>query len=591
MSLPHPAPVPRRRRRRRGVLATALLGLLASVATLGGGGAHASGGSLPAARHVWLIDLENKGYDETFGGATNPYLASVLPGQGALLRQYYGIGHVSLDNYIAQLSGQAPNADTQSDCQNYQDVAPGTPTSGGQVVGQGCVYPTSVQTLPNQLTAAGLTYKGYMEDMGNDAGREPSTCGNPGPAGPTPVRDPTQTSTATDQYAARHNPFVYFHSLLDDGQCAARVHRLDELPSDLGSAATTPNFSFITPNLCNDGHDDPCTGVNTEGTHAGGLVGSDAFLRHWVPLITGSPAFRDGGVLVVTFDESDGNGGTSALACCGEPTGPNTTMPGTTGPGGGRVGAVVLSPFVRPGTVSDVPYNHYSLLRSLEDLLGISTGGADGKGHLGYAGQDGLVPFGADVFTQPAAAGASPAPTAAAAAAAAGPASLSMRLSRATAVFHDPLRATGRLLDSRGAPVAGAQVLLSCAGSRGSGSTDAAGRFTIDVRAAASGACVATAAGLRSTDTRLDVAWLSTVTGSARSLLTGSVAPAHAGVTVIVRDGSRKVGSARTVASGRWHLRLPTLRTGTHRLAVTVVPSRSLRARTTVRSVRVVHAA
>ena len=60
---------------------------------------------------------------------------------------------------------------------------------------------------------------------------------------------------------------------------------------------------------------------------------------------------------------------------------------------------MLLSPYIAPGTRSDVPYNHYSALRSYEDLLGVRTGGTDGKGHLGYAAADDLATFGADVFT------------------------------------------------------------------------------------------------------------------------------------------------------------------------------------------------
>jgi hypothetical protein len=73
-------------------------------------------------------------------------------------------------------------------------------------------------------------------------------------------------------------------------------------------------------------------------------------------------------------------------------------MPGIVGPGGGRIGTLVLGRCVRPGSTSDTPYNHYSMLRSVEDMLGITQGGSDGAGHLGYAGADGLVPFGTDVF-------------------------------------------------------------------------------------------------------------------------------------------------------------------------------------------------
>ncbi|HEX9457668.1 MAG TPA: hypothetical protein VGA84_00910, partial [Thermoanaerobaculia bacterium] len=104
-------------------------------------------GSLPAApppiRHVFIIVLENRGFDETFGSSSlAPYLARTLTGQGQLLRQYYGIGHASLDNYLAMVSGQAPNVVTQNDCFFYVDVVPGTQTSFfGQTLGQGCVYP------------------------------------------------------------------------------------------------------------------------------------------------------------------------------------------------------------------------------------------------------------------------------------------------------------------------------------------------------------------------------------------------------------------------------------------------------------------
>ena len=95
------------------------------------------------------------------------------------------------------------------------------------------------------------------------------------------------------------------------------------------------------------------------------------------------------------------------MACCNELHGPNTTQPGflafhqDTTPGGGITGSVLLSPYITPGSVSDQPYNHYSWLRSMEDLFGVHDGGADGRGHLGYAGADGLRPFGPDVYNNP----------------------------------------------------------------------------------------------------------------------------------------------------------------------------------------------
>jgi hypothetical protein len=90
-----------------------------------------------------------------------------------------------------------------------------------------------------------------------------------------------------------------------------------------------------------------------------------------VPKITRSPAFRQNGLLEITFDESDGPQSDST-ACCGEQPGPGSPLPGIAGPGGGRIGAVLLSPYIRPGSTTTTAYNHYSSLASWESLLGLS---------------------------------------------------------------------------------------------------------------------------------------------------------------------------------------------------------------------------
>ncbi len=130
-----------------------------------------------------------------------------------------------------------------------------------------------------------------------------------------------------------------------------------------------------------------------------------------MPKILTSPAFKRDGLLIVTFDEADiyllknklVSGDVSS--CCDEQIGLNINPeehtvfdnidkgPGVAGPGGGRVGAVLVSRYIREGTMSEVPYNHYSLLRSIEDFFDLE--------HLGYAGQEGLKSLGDDVFTQP----------------------------------------------------------------------------------------------------------------------------------------------------------------------------------------------
>jgi phosphatidylinositol-3-phosphatase len=367
-------------------------------------------------KHVFVVVLENKSFSTTFGGASPvPYLTQTLASEGAELSGYYGTGHVSLDNYISMLSGQAPTPETDNDCITYQDYKLTGTTPDGQAIGSGCVYSASIKTLPDQLTAAGLTWKGYEGDMGNDPTREAATCGHP----TLNTTDLTQSAEAPsaavplgDQYATRHNPFMYFHSIIDSSDCGQNVVNLNKLTTDLQSISTTANFNLITPNLCDDGHDSPC--VNGQ---PGGLVSANTFLQKWVPIITASPAFQQDGLLIINFDESSYASVTQPSAgqtqltfagttCCSQQPGPNLPVfPATSSLsykgatinltkqsfGGDQTGAVMISKFIKPGTVSTVQYNHYSMLKSIEDIFQL--------GHLGYAGQAGLVGFGNDIFT------------------------------------------------------------------------------------------------------------------------------------------------------------------------------------------------
>jgi hypothetical protein len=371
---------------KRALRSLAAVAVLAGLAVAVPGSAAAA--ETPRLGHVFVIVLENENADATFGPDAPPYLARTLPAKGAFVPNYFGIGHFSLDNYIAMISGQAPNPQTQADCQTFTDFLPGLPAADGQVLGSGCVYPSSVKTLADQLDRSGGSWHGYMEDMAAKVPAEPATCRHPAIG----AQDDTQHAEVGDQYATRHNPFMYFHSIIDDKRsCDANVVDYEKLAGDLKRVRSTPDFSFITPNLCHDGHDEPC--VDGE---PGGLESANAFLRRVVPKILRSPAYERRGLLIVTFDEAEGApGGGDSSACCGEQPGPNTANPGllVPGPGGGRTGAVMLSPCIEPGTVSEQEYNHYSLLRSLEDGFGLS--------HLGYAAAAGLRPLGGDVYTRP----------------------------------------------------------------------------------------------------------------------------------------------------------------------------------------------
>ena len=346
---------------------------------------------LPLVRHVFVIMLENQDYSALFGTPANdPYLAQTLPSQGALLSSYYGIGHFSNDNYAGFISGQPPNSANQLDCltSGYSDFPGGSGQIGGIQQGAGCVFPAAVPTLANQLDGDGLTWKGYQEDMGNDPVRDNGvTCAHPNLGA---ASDPTNNAVAADGYATRHDPFTNFHSVIDNtSECGQRVVPMGDtvgtmpagtpagvtgLATDLASTATTPNFSFITPNLCDDGHDATCTNTTGAGQGGGSAVGDiNKWLQTWVPIIQASSAYQSDGLIEITGDEAE-NPSLDSTACCGETPGPaaNSGGNGISGPGGGVVGAVLLSPFITPGTVvTKTSFNHYSSLASIEDLFGL----------------------------------------------------------------------------------------------------------------------------------------------------------------------------------------------------------------------------
>ena len=384
---------------------------MAAMAPFAVGPRAASGATTPPIRHVVIIVLENSDFANNFGAGAvlSPYLTGTLVPMGVEIPLYYGTGHASLDNYVAMISGQAPNPATQGDCTSPATLSPGTLDADGEAVGTGCTYPANVPTIANQLDAAGYTWKGYMEDMGNSPTTSRNTCRGPG----APVNPNAPPSTATsDKYATKHNPFVYFSSITGlthtDGNsqgtkvaytnlayCDAHDVPLDQLAADLATPGGLPNYSFITPNLCEDGHD-VCGSSNPDN----GPVQWDAFLHRWAPKILATPAFQPGGdgLLFITWDEGEGD----STACCNEQPGPNlneTAVPPQTpggdeppGPGGGQAGAVAISPFIAPNSQPATgSYNHYSLLRSVEDAFGLS--------HIGFAAQSGLAPFGSDVYT------------------------------------------------------------------------------------------------------------------------------------------------------------------------------------------------
>jgi hypothetical protein len=258
--------------------------------------------------------------------------------------------------------------------------------------------------------------------------------------------DPAQATRASDGYVTWKNPWVYFHATVDSASCARDDVGLQQLTKNLRMEKTTPAFSYISADPCDDGSDTPC-----RAGAKGGLARADAFLKTVVPEIERSPAYRHNGLILITFDEAPQSGPEwSTASCCGEPTYPNlpdltttaaivptTTTAGTTAgatttscptttatattttttttttettgtgtttpaacqpaitgdpPGGGQVGLLMISPYIKPHTVNTIEtYNHYSLLKSIENLFGLS--------HLGYTADKQVPAFIPSLFS------------------------------------------------------------------------------------------------------------------------------------------------------------------------------------------------
>ncbi|MGN6257317.1 MAG: alkaline phosphatase family protein [Solirubrobacterales bacterium] len=288
-------------------------------------------------KHVFLISLASPGYEAAFGatGSQMPYLSGTLRQQGVLLTDYSLLDQALLPNGIAAISGEPPSEATKADCPEYEK----------------CLFPVETLTLADQFGSARFTWRAYLEGMA-DAEGKPDNCVHPEP-------DATEAA-APGGYSATANPFVYFHSLLDLGDCATNDVPASELPADLKEADATANFSYIAPNQCNAGFRGQCP----EGT-PDGAAAADAWLEKTVGEILASPAYKKDGLLIVSFGAVDPAAAESATATATDPL---------------KVGALLASPLLTPGGTDGAAYSPYSLLRSIDELFGLTPlGEAEGK--------------------------------------------------------------------------------------------------------------------------------------------------------------------------------------------------------------------
>lgn len=285
-------------------------------------------------KHVFLISLASPGYEAAFGAASQmPYLSAALRPQGVLLTNYSLLDEAALPNGVATVSGEEPTAATKADCPDYEK----------------CVYPVETLTLADQLGSGRLTWRAYLEGMTNTNTGQPDNCVHPEPG--------ATEAPATGGYSPLLNPFVYFHSLLDLGDCATNDVPATELAKDLKTVDATANFSYLSPDLCDAGFRGRCP----EGAPDGGAA-ADAYLAKVAPEILASPAYKKDGLLIVAFGAAD-------PAPPAEPAAAPPANPL-------KVGAVLVSPLLIPNSTDGAHYNPYSLLRSTEDLLGLEPLGA-----------------------------------------------------------------------------------------------------------------------------------------------------------------------------------------------------------------------
>ncbi|MBV9354290.1 MAG: hypothetical protein JO023_02060 [Chloroflexi bacterium] len=271
-------------------------------------------------RPVFLLVMENKEYEQVVGSPAAPYFNS-LASENMLVDQAYAITHPSLPNYLALLAGDTFGI--TSDCTDCFLDQP---------------------NLVDALEAHGRSWKAYMEDLPGSCALDAGTGG--------------WRSASAGGYALKHDPFLYFQDIRTNPARCNRVVPLTQLDGDLTNEHA-PDFIWITPNLQHD-------------THDASVAEGDAWLAGFVPRLLASPAWRTGGLLIITWDE-----GTTNAGCCGLAAGGHipTLLVRASGPHAAHV---------------TEPSTHYSILRTIEDVLRVD--------RLGQSAAPSVVPL-VDIHT------------------------------------------------------------------------------------------------------------------------------------------------------------------------------------------------
>lgn len=344
--------------------------LMAVTAACACFGAAQAAPVLPRYDHVIVIVEENKDFERIHDPAVAPNISALAKAYGEAM-WFWGEVHPSEANYIALLGGDTFGIHDDDAYYCYPGLV--DPLCGASKTAGYVDHTIHAPHLGDQLQAKGLTWKGYYEDLPSPG----SMIAN--------YSDPQHNEGApgTSLYATKHSGFINFASTQADPLRAEHIVGFDRLDADL-AANTLPNFALVVPNQCNEMHGLHVSwvGRDCDGTDEGALIRrGDAMVGAIVARVMATPAWKSDGnfAIVITFDE--GSGG-SRGGCCGvTPNAPSNY-------GGGRIPTIVITNHGPRGVQDATPYNHYSLLRTLEQVFGIDT-------YLGHAAEtsNGVTPM------------------------------------------------------------------------------------------------------------------------------------------------------------------------------------------------------
>ena len=327
--------------RKRVALGAIALAAVAWIATTGSSSASTGSSAIPHYQHIVEIMMENTSFGTIIGNPDAPNL-NALASRYGLATDYFGVTHPSEPNYVAAVGGDFFGI--QDDNQFY--CTPAMNGTDPMCAGTTVDHTVSSPSLADQLTAAGLTWKGYFQSL--PPAPETYIKSGPGANGPYTFKWP---SNAHAFYASKHNPFVNFTGTQD-----AVGNMVDDsrLATDLANGAL-PTYSMIVPDQCNDMH-------GTGGCSNPDLIAAgDAYVARTVDEIMASKQWQEGrNAIVITWDEDDfSDVGQHGTGCCGSDI------------GGGHVATIVITNKTKSPIVDATPYNHYSLLRSMEEAFGL----------------------------------------------------------------------------------------------------------------------------------------------------------------------------------------------------------------------------